>query len=159
MKLLDIVSTNRVAYRLTASDKESVLAELVERCFIQDGENLGLKTSQQQTIIDTLKEREALGSTGIGEGVAIPHGKIQGLQSLAAGIGIHETGIEFGGLDGNKSQFFIVLLAPEDSAGQHLKALARIARLFLDAGFRRRLLDAEATQDLFDILAQEDARH
>ena len=106
MKLLDIVSTNRVAYRLTASDKESVLAELVERCFIQDGENLGLKTSQQQTIIETLKEREALGSTGIGEGVAIPHGKIQGLQSLAAGIGIHETGIEFGGLDGNKSQFF-----------------------------------------------------
>ena len=88
MKLLDIVSTNRVAFRLTATDKESVLARLVERCFMQDGDNLGLKASQQQTIIDTLKEREALGSTGIGEGVAIPHGKIQGLQSLAAGIRI-----------------------------------------------------------------------
>ena len=65
MKLLDIISTNRVAYRLTASDKEGVLAELVERCFIQDSENLGLKAAQQEIIIDTLKEREALGSTGI----------------------------------------------------------------------------------------------
>jgi PTS system nitrogen regulatory IIA component len=159
MKLLDIVSTNRVAYRLTATDKESVLAELVDRCFIQDSDNLGLKKTQRDVVLSTLKEREALGSTGIGEGVAIPHGKIQGLQSLTAGIGIHEEGIDFGGLDGNKSRFFIVLLAPEDSAGQHLKALARIARLFRDAGFSRRLLDAENTQDLFDFIAQEDARH
>jgi PTS system nitrogen regulatory IIA component len=159
MKLLELMSTNRVAYRLTASDKEGVLEELVQRCFIQDAENLGLKEQDQGNILEVLKERESLGSTGIGEGVAIPHGKFPRLGNLAAGIGIHQQGIDFGALDGNSSQFFVVLLAPEDCAGQHLKALARIARLFRDAGFKRRLIDAQTTQELFDLIAQEDARH
>ena len=159
MKLLELLSTDRVAYRLTASDKEGVLEELVQRCFLQDAENLGLKTDDRAGILEVLQEREALGSTGIGDGVAIPHGKFGPLTGLAAGIGIHEEGIDFGALDGNRSQFFVVLLAPEDSAGQHFKALARIARLFRDAGFKRRLLDASTTQDLYDLIAQEDARH
>ncbi|MBL92926.1 MAG: PTS fructose transporter subunit IIA [Myxococcales bacterium] len=159
MKLLELMSTNRVAYRLTASDKEGVLKELVQRCFIQDAENLGLKEEDQSGILEVLKERESLGSTGIGDGVAIPHGKFPRLGHLAAGIGIHEGGVDFGALDGNESQFFVVLLAPEDCAGQHLKALARIARLFRDAGFKRRLIDAQTTQELFDLIAQEDARH
>ena len=159
MKLLELMSTNRVAYRLTASDKEGVLEELVQRCFIQDADNLGLKAEDQSGILEVLKERESLGSTGIGDGVAIPHGKFPRLGHLAAGIGIHEGGVDFGALDGNESQFFVVLLAPEDCAGQHLKALARIARLFRDAGFKRRLIDAQTTQELFDLIAQEDARH
>ena len=159
MKLLDLMSTNRVAYRLTASDKDGILNELVSRCFIQDAESLGLKAQDQEAILEVLQEREALGSTGIGEGVAIPHGKFPNLHTLAAGIGIHKEGIDFGALDGNKSRFFVVLLAPEDSAGQHLKALARIARLFRDAGFKRRLIDAQTTQELFELIAQEDARH
>ena len=159
MKLLELMSTNRVAYRLTASDKESVLEELVQRCFIQDAENLGLREEDQNNILEVLKERESLGSTGIGDGVAIPHGKFPRLGTLAAGIGIHENGVDFGALDGNNTQFFVVLLAPEDCAGQHLKALARIARLFRDAGFKRRLIDAQTTQELFDLIAQEDARH
>ena len=159
MKLLELMSTDRVAYRLTASNKEAVLEELVQRCFIQDADNLGLKQEDQARILEVLKERESLGSTGIGDGVAIPHGKFPRLGNLAAGIGIHEGGVDFGALDGNNSQFFVVLLAPEDCAGQHLKALARIARLFRDAGFKRRLLDAQTTQELFDLIAQEDARH
>ena len=120
---------------------------------------MALKTSDRENLIEVLRDRESLGSTGIGDGVAIPHGKFPGLQTLAAGIGIHEKGIEFGALDGDKSKFFIVLLAPENSAGQHLKALARIARLFRDAGFRRRLMDAQTTQELFNLIAHEDARH
>jgi len=159
MKLLELLSTDRVAYRLTATDKESVLAELIDRCFLQDTGELALKTSDRENLIEVLRDRESLGSTGIGDGVAIPHGKFPGLQTLAAGIGIHEKGIEFGALDGDKSKFFIVLLAPENSAGQHLKALARIARLFRDAGFRRRLMDAQTTQELFNLIAHEDARH
>ena len=90
MKLLDIVSTNRVAFRLTATDKESVLAELVERCFMQDGDNLGLKASQQQTIIDTLKEREALGSTRNWRRGRHPSWKDSRTPSLAAESGLRK---------------------------------------------------------------------
>ena len=159
MKLLNILSLDRIAHRLENNDKEELLRELVQRCVLGNEPPSGISPNDLDRIVEVLLEREGLGSTGIGDNVAIPHGKFFGLHNLVAGLGIHSTGIDYGALDGKPTQFFVVLLAPESSAGIHLKALARIARIFRDPGFRNRLLEAPDSQSVFDSIAEEDARH
>jgi PTS system nitrogen regulatory IIA component len=158
MKLTDILPQERVIHRLEATDKTGVLEEMVTRAFLGAEQGAGLANGDRERVIAVLEERESMCSTGIGEGVAIPHGKIPGLGNLAAAIGIQAEGVEFAALDGKPSCFFVVLLAPESSAGAHLKALARISRLFRDASFKKRLLDAPDSEAMFTILAEEDAR-
>jgi len=96
-----------------------------------------------QQLSDTLLEREKLGSTGIGEGVAIPHGKLPGLPGLLAAFGRKRAGVDFAAIDGKPTHLFFVLFAPDNSAGLHLKALARISRLFKQPQFRQAILNAE----------------
>ena len=159
MKFVDILEPGRVIHRLTSTRREDVLRELVQRGFLAAGARSGLNADDEERVVRVLEDRERLGSTGIKDGLAIPHGKLEGLDGLMACLGLHETGVDFGALDGQPSRIFIVLLAPESAGGAHLKALARISRLFSDSGFHRRLLEAQSSAAIFEEISSEDARY
>ena len=106
-----------------------------------------------------LIDRESLASTAIGEGVAIPHGKLSTVHEIVACIGRAKRGVTFDSMDGQPTHLFFVLVAPESSTGAHLKALARISRVFKDADFRRRLLDADDADAMYEVIAAEDAKY
>ncbi len=106
-----------------------------------------------------LNERERLGSTAIGDGIAIPHGKLKGITQILGVFGRSREGIDFDSLDGSPTHLFFLLVAPEDSASLHLKALARVSRLFKDGGFRQRLLDAADSDELYRLLKEEDSKY
>ena len=101
-------------------------------------------------------EREALGSTGIGQGVAIPHCKLEALKEQVAALGISPKGLEFDALDGEPVNIVFLLVAPMDASGNHLKALAKISRLLKDKFFRQALRDAKSPEELLRIIREED---
>ncbi|HPR15219.1 MAG TPA: PTS sugar transporter subunit IIA, partial [Smithella sp.] len=107
-------------------------------------------------IIDILKQRENLGSTGIGEGVAIPHGKISNLNDIVVAFGRSEKGIAYDSLDGKPVHLFFLLLAPENSAGQHLKILAKISKMLKDVYFRNKLIAAKSRDELYQIIIDQE---
>jgi PTS system nitrogen regulatory IIA component len=151
MRIQDIVSPEAIVDDLRADSKEGVLRELSEVI----AKIVPKLSAESLTAI--LMERESLGSTGIGDGVAIPHGKVGGIEHLVAAFGRSRNGVLFDSLDGKPAHLFFLIVAPEYSAGMHLKALARISRLLKDERFRRSLLDAEDADELQRILREEDA--
>jgi len=152
MRIQDIVPPGAVVDGLRAETKEGVLRELSEAVC----RRVPALSSERLTAI--LMEREGLGSTGIGEGVAIPHGKVPGIDRLVATFGRSREGVQFASIDGKPARLFFLILAPENSAGMHLKALARISRLLKDERFRGRLLAAEDAEGLSRIFREEDER-
>jgi PTS system nitrogen regulatory IIA component len=106
-----------------------------------------------------LSERERLGSTAIGDGIAIPHGKIRGVRQIIGTFGRAIKGVDFDSLDGHPTHLFFLLVAPEDSASLHLKALARVSRLFRDNAFREHLLAARDSAEIYGLIVEEDSRH
>src|SRR5215475_15322459 len=110
-------------------------------------------------LVQALEDRERLNSTALGEGVAIPHGKLPGIKRVFAAFARSRQGVDFQSLDGEPTHLFFLLVAPEDSAGAHLKALARISRLLKDESFRARLMQAPDAHSLFETIQQEDARY
>lgn len=153
MKLLDFLQKERIIPRLRAGDKEGVLVELTENLVATQ------RVKNSREAVQVLLEREKLGSTGIGEGIAIPHGKLKELEAVVAVFGRSPDGVEFDSMDGAPAQLFFLLMAPEDSASAHLKALARISRLLKDRAFREELLHADSQDDLFEIIAREDEKY
>jgi len=135
---------------LAARDKEGVLAELAEGIA---RETPGLKAEE---ILRVLRDRERLGSTGIGEGFAIPHGKMKELTRIIIAFGRSKEGIPFDSLDGKPAFYFFVLIAPEESAGLHLKALAKISRFIKDAAFKEHLFQASDAEALWKVIEAED---
>lgn len=152
MKIAEFLSPQAVIADLQAKSKPDVLRELSESLARA---NPGLRPER---LVEVLQERERLGSTGIGEGVAIPHGKLAGIGQLLASFGVARTGVDFEAIDGKPTQLFFALVAPENSAGVHLKALARISRLFKNAQFRQSILSAKTAEEIHALIAQEDAR-
>jgi PTS system nitrogen regulatory IIA component len=152
MKIQDIVSPESIIEDLRAGTKEGVLRELSEVV----AKIVPKLSADSLTAI--LMERESLGSTGIGDGVAIPHGKVAGIEHLVAAFGRSRNGVPFHSLDGQPAYLFFLIVAPEYSAGMHLKALARISRLLKNEPFRRSLIEAADADDLRRILHEEDAR-
>jgi PTS system nitrogen regulatory IIA component len=152
MRIQDIRPPEAVVDGLRAETKEGVLRELSEAVCRR------LPALSPDRLTAILMDREGLGSTGIGEGVAIPHGKIPGIDRLVAVFGRSATGVQFASLDGKPARLFFLILAPENSAGMHLKALARISRLLKDPRFRGRLLTAEGIDGLSQVLREEDER-
>ena len=152
MRIQDIIPPEAVVDGLRAETKEGVLRELSEAVC----RRLPVLSPDRLTAI--LMDREGLGSTGIGEGVAIPHGKIPGIDRLVAVFGRSPGGVQFASLDGKPARLFFLILAPENSAGMHLKALARISRLLKDQRFRGRLLAAKGAEGLTQVLREEDER-
>lgn len=153
MKLLDILPESLVIPALEGADKHAVLEELARHMAAVYPE------IDPARLVAVLWERERLGSTAIGDGIAIPHGKLAGLPAVRAAFGRHPAGVDFDSLDGRPTRLFFLLVAPEDSVGQHLKALARVSRLLKDAGFRTRLLEARDRDELFRIIREEDERY
>lgn len=152
MKILDFLRFDGIISSLAAHSKEEALAELVEP-IVQENPDL-----DKEGLIRTLVERENLGSTGIGGGVAIPHGKIEGLPRLVASFGKSQAGIDFRSMDNKPAYLFFLLVAPKNSAGEHLKALARISRLFRDPLLKTSLLQAKDADEIFQILEEYDLR-
>ncbi len=153
MKITDILSRDLILPNLEASTKAEVLQELAQALASKHPE------IRLDDLTAVLGERERLGSTAIGDGIAIPHGKLRGVTRIIGAFGRHREGVDFESLDGNPSQLFFVLVAPEDSASLHLKALARVSRLLKDNGFRDKLLSAAAEDDLFRLIKDEDAKY
>lgn len=153
MKLLDFLQREAIAPTLVAKDKVSVLVELAQ-VLVATG-----NVASAPAAVQVLQEREKLGSTGIGEGIAIPHGKLKELDQVVAVFGRSTGGVEFDSMDGAPVHLFFLLMAPENSASTHLKALARISRLLKDRSFREELLQAASRDDLFEIIAREDEKY
>ena len=135
---------------LLAKSKDEALEELINTII-----RGGLKLNSS-SIIDILKQRESLGSTGIGDGVAIPHGKISDLNDIVVAFGRSDEGIVYDSLDGKPVHLFFLLLAPENSAGQHLKILAKISKMLKDANFRKKLLKAGSQSELYKIIIEQE---
>jgi len=149
MKILDNLKPQAIVPELKATDKNGVLNELSAVLAEVSG-------ASQEEMVRVLLDRERLGSTGIGGGVAIPHGKLQSLDSLLLAFGRSRQGVDFEAMDGKPTHLFFLLLAPEDSTGGHLKMLARISRLLKDSVFRESLMNAGNGNDLYAIFEQED---
>ena len=152
MKVMDILARDAVILDLGVQTKREVLAEMA---------NALAKVEPQieaDRLLEVLLEREALQSTGIGEGVAIPHGKMAGLDRLVASFARSHEGVDFEAIDGQRTHHFFLLVVPEHSGGQYLKALARISRFFRDPTFRQRLSEVESLEDLIHAIEEEDAR-
>ena len=154
MKITDFLRDKAISVDLQAKDKEGVIRELVQ-LLVRAGE---IKPVDEEKIVPVLLAREALGSTGIGQGVGIPHGKSNVVRQLVGAFGISRRGVNFDSLDGEAAQIFFLLLAPEDSAGPHLKALARISRLLKDRYFRDSLREAKEDKQVVRIIQQEDQK-
>ncbi len=150
MKILDILNEDCIIPELRSQNKRGVLEELT-------GALLNFKANlDKEALVEVLLERERLGSTGIGDGIAIPHGKIQDLDELILSFGRSTRGIEFDSMDGRPTHLFFLLIAPENSAGIHLRALAKISRLLKSAHFRQRLMEAGNREGIFQVIQEED---
>ena len=153
MKIADILSEAMVVPVLAGRSKAEVIEELA-----------GVVARHHTDIphdrlVQALEDRERLNSTALGEGVAIPHGRMAGVKRVVAAFGRSPAGVDFSSLDGKPTHLFFLLVAPEDSAGAHLKALARISRLLKDESFRARLLQAADAADLYRTIRTEDDKY
>ena len=150
MKLAEIIHPELICTDLTSSGKTDVLSEL-GALFVNK-----LHAVDANEITKILVERERLATTGIGEGVAIPHGKTDGIDTIYAAVGISRTGVPFDSIDNLPVHIFVALLAPLSSSGDHLRALARISRLLKDPEIRGQMMGVREAEELFDILVRED---
>ena len=153
MKIVDLIKRDMVVPALQATDKRGILEELAAYMASRHAR------IERAALSKVLIEREQLASTAIGEGVAIPHGKLASVGEIVACLGRATAGVEFDSMDGQPTYLFFVLVAPDSSTGAHLKALARISRVFKDPEFRRRLLAAPDGEAMYTVVAEEDAKY
>jgi PTS system nitrogen regulatory IIA component len=149
MRILDTLKEETIVSELTATDKKGVLEELVAPVAKVSGLN-------QEEMVRVLLERERLGSTGIGGGIAIPHGKLKSLDSLLVSFGRSLKGVDFEAVDGKPAHLLFLLMAPENLSSAHLQMLARISRLLKDSTFKQRLMTAADRRELYTVIANED---
>ncbi len=152
MKITDFLDRKAIKIGLTASNKEGILKELVE--VLSGTKDLG----DGKAIVKALLERESLGSTGIGQGIAIPHGKTEKAGELAAALGVSRKGVNFDALDGELVYIFFLLVAPKDTAGPHLKALAQISRLLRDSYFCELIKRCQSPEEIFELIKREEEK-
>ncbi|MDD4980761.1 MAG: PTS sugar transporter subunit IIA [Candidatus Omnitrophica bacterium] len=151
---MDFLSKKAILTDIKSTKKEEIMKELVD-ALINAGE---IEKRYRNKLIDALMARESLGSTAIGQGVAIPHAKSDCVDKLVAAFGLSKKGVNFDSLDGEPAYIFFLLVAPQDSAGPHLKALARISRLLKDKYFRDSLRAATDEKAVIKIITQEDEK-
>jgi PTS system nitrogen regulatory IIA component len=149
MRILDALKIEAVISDLQSVDKKGVLEELsrpVSELFDLEKDDL----------VNILMERERLGSTGIGGGIGIPHGKLKNLDTLVLGFGLSRRGVDFESMDGRPTHIFFLLVTPENSTGLHLKLLARISRILKNEPFKAKLMASGNSADIISIIAEED---
>jgi len=149
MKILDVLLKEAILSDLKADDKKGVLEELVTPV-------ARIADINHDYLVKVLMERERLGSTGIGEGIGIPHGKVKDLESLVLGFGLSRKGVDFDSMDGHPAYIFFLLLTPENSTGLHLKLLARISRILKNDLFKQKLLGAANRDEIYSIIKEEE---
>ena len=154
MKISDIMKEEGILPNLTSRNKLSVLRELSNILVT----SFKLK-HPTDAIVKILEAREELGSTGIGDGVAIPHGKLPSLSEELLVFGRSVEGVEFDSVDGKFAHLFFLLMGPEESAGIHLKALARLSRLIKNSAFRDLLIKAKSSREIMEIFKLEDSKY
>ncbi|MFA5356463.1 MAG: PTS sugar transporter subunit IIA [Candidatus Omnitrophota bacterium] len=154
MKIMDFLSKKAILTDLQSVKKEEVIKELVD-ALVEGGE---IDKRSRAKLIEALMTRESLGSTAIGQGIAIPHAKSDCVDKLVAAFGLSKKGVDFDSLDGEPAYIFFLLVAPQDSAGPHLKALARISRLLKDKYFRDSLRACMDDKSVIKIISQEDEK-
>ncbi|MGH7829644.1 MAG: PTS sugar transporter subunit IIA [Candidatus Binatia bacterium] len=152
MKITDFLNADMVIPDLRGTDKDSVLKEMVEWMISHQPSIDGQKA------LAALREREKDSSTAIGDGVAIPHAKMAGIRRVSGLFARSAEGVDFDSLDGGPTYLFFLLIAPEDSPGDHLKALARISRLLKHAEFRAGLRKGKTAEEIFSAIRDEDEK-
>jgi len=149
MKICDVLQKEAILSDLKAQNKKGILEELVAPV-------AAIAKVNPEDLVKVLMERERLGSTGIGGGIGIPHGKMRDLESLVLGFGLSRKGVDFESLDSKPTHIFFLLVTPENSTGLHLKLLARISRILKNEPFKERLLNASDAEEIFGIIKEED---
>lgn len=154
MLIMDFLSKKAIVTDIKSSKKEDVLRELVDALINAEE----IEKRYRNKLVEALMAREALGSTAIGQGIAIPHAKSDCVTKLIGAFGLSKKGVDFDSLDGEPAYIFFLLVAPQDSAGPHLKALARISRLLKDKYFRDGLRNSIDEKAVIKIISQEDEK-
>jgi len=150
VKIAEMLDPTAIVADLKSTGKAEVLAELTDSLVAA---NPSIKRDE---VIGILLERERLGSTGIGDGIAIPHGKLKQLDRQLIAFGLSRKGVDFDAMDGKPARLFFLLIAPEDAVGLHLKTLARISKLLKAPMVRERLQKAVDRQQIHHIIAEEE---
>ena len=150
MKLPEIIEEDYIIPELKAKDKREVLEELAQVISNRD------PSIDKGDLVKVLVERERLGSTGIGDGVAIPHGKMNGVRHPIISFGRSKQGLDFDSMDGQPAHLFFLLIAPEDSSGIHLQVLARIAKILKNRAFRMKLMEPSTRKELYQTIIETD---
>lgn len=152
MRIGDVLRESCVIDSLKGKTKKEILYELVGE--LKKAELI----DDVDKIVDTVLEREKLGSTGIGDGVAIPHGKLKGINNFLCVFGRSLTGVDFDAVDRKPVHIFFLLLAPQDAVSLHLKMLSRISKILRDPLFRKRLLELGSGKEIYKDIIDEDAK-
>lgn len=150
MRLSELIDENNIIPDLKAKDKKGALEELAQVMVSQK------PYLDKSALVSVLLERERLGSTGIGDGVAIPHGKFHGIEKPIVSFGRSRKGLDFESMDGEPVYLFFLLVAPENSASIHLTALAKIARILKNSAFRKILIEARTQKEIYETIIQND---
>jgi len=150
MKVLDFLKPSAIKVELTAATKKGVLEELVA-LLAADG-----AVKDAAGTVEVLLERERIGSTGLGQGIAIPHAKTDQVKDVVAAFGLSRRGVQFNSLDGEPAHIFFLLIAPPEAAAQHLKSLAKVSHLLKNKFFRQSLREAKDVPEILKIIRDED---
>ena len=153
MKLPEIIEENNIIPELRAKDKKGVLEELAEAISRHE------PSIDKGALVKVLVERERLGSTGIGDGVAIPHGKMNGVSRPIISFGRSKQGLDFDSMDGQPAHLFFLLIAPEASSSVHLQVLAKIAKILKNRDFRKKLMEPGTKKELYQRIVQADEEY
>ena len=153
MTLMEILSGKSVIIGLKGQNKREILAELVNELEVGD------KITDRDKVLQAVLDREDIMSTGIGHGIAIPHGKSEYATMLGGVLGIKSEGINFNALDGKKTYIFFLLVSPLNVSGPHIKALARISRVLKGEDFRQRLIGIRNREEALAIIEAEDKKY
>ena len=150
MKMSEIIEEENIIPDLKAKDKNGVLEELAEVISSRE------PSVNKRDIVRVLVERERLGSTGIGDGVAIPHGKLNGIKHPLISFGRSNKGLDFDSMDGQTAYLFFLLVAPENSSSVHLQVLAKIAKILKNGTFRKKLMESRTREEIYQTIIQTD---
>ena len=153
MRIADVLEPKSIVSELSSNNKPDIIKEIAENL-----SSVYPNTSFER-LEEVLLEREKLCSTAVDSGVAIPHAKLSGITEIIAGFGRSKEGIEFGSLDRKKTHFFITIITPENSAGSHIKLLARISKIFKNPELRSRLMNCESIEEIYEAITLEDEKH
>ena len=152
MKISELLNPKAIVADLKARDKDRALAELTDALVACEA------SLARDEVLAVLQEREKLGSTGIGDGVAIPHGKLSGIPELMLAFGKSTAGVDFESMDGQPAHLFFLLIAPEESVGVHLKTLARISKLLKESADRQKLMEATDQGAIYQVILDEESQ-